>query len=219
MSPARSIAASTPWSARKARTNSSSRRSTAPAPGRKSSIRADRANRQTEIRQAPELTPVFSAAAPVAGGSTLLVTDNDRGFTRTVRKQRRSLMVALGAVAALSVLLSLFLARTIVRPLRRIALRRASRPAGPGARGQRAAPAVAHRRDRPARPVDQRHEPVAAPPDRQYRSLRRRRDPRAQEPARLAALGGRRARAGRGSRRCASSWSTSSARTSSGSTG
>jgi two-component system sensor histidine kinase ChvG len=78
-------------------------------------------NTQTEIRQAPELTPVFSAAAPVTAGYTLLVTDNDRAFTRTVRKQRRSLMVALGAVATLSILLSLFLARTIVRPLRRIA--------------------------------------------------------------------------------------------------
>jgi two-component system sensor histidine kinase ChvG len=78
-------------------------------------------NTESEIRQAPELTPVFSAAAPVAGGSTLLVTDNDRDFTRRVRKQRRSLLMALGVVAALSVLLSLFLARTIVRPLRRIA--------------------------------------------------------------------------------------------------
>ena len=77
---------------------------------------------QTEIRQAPELTPVFSAAAPVSGGATLLVTDNDRAFTRTVRKQRRSLLIALAVVATLSVLLSLFLARTIVRPLRRIAL-------------------------------------------------------------------------------------------------
>jgi len=76
---------------------------------------------ETEIRLAPELTPVFSAAAPISGRSTLLVTDNDREFTRTVRKQRRSLLIALGAVAALSVLLSLFLARTIVRPLRRIA--------------------------------------------------------------------------------------------------
>ena len=77
---------------------------------------------ETEIRQAPELTPVFSAATPVAGGATLLVTDNDRAFTRTVRKQRGSLLIALAVVAALSVLLSLFLARTIVRPLRRIAL-------------------------------------------------------------------------------------------------
>ncbi|MCY7339162.1 MAG: HAMP domain-containing protein [Sphingomonas bacterium] len=76
----------------------------------------------TDLRQAPELTPVFSAAAPLDDGSTLLVTDNDRSFTRTVRKQRRSLGAALGMVAILSVLLSLFLARTIVRPLRRIAI-------------------------------------------------------------------------------------------------
>ena len=87
-------------------------------------VRSSRATGQivTEIRQAPELTPVFSAAAPLADGSTLLVTDNDRSFTRTVRKQRRSLVLALGMVAVLSVLLSLFLARTIVRPLRRIAI-------------------------------------------------------------------------------------------------
>ena len=85
---------------------------------------ASRGSRKTEseIRQAPELTPVFSAAAPVAGGSTLLVTDNDRDFTRRVRKQRGSLLIALGVVTILSVLLSLVLARTIVRPLRRIAL-------------------------------------------------------------------------------------------------
>ena len=77
---------------------------------------------ETQVRQAPELTPVFSAAAPLADGSTLFVTDNDRDFTRTVRKQRRSLGLALGMVAILSVFLSLFLARTIVRPLRRIAI-------------------------------------------------------------------------------------------------
>ena len=77
---------------------------------------------ESEIRQAPELTPVFSAATPVAGDGTLLVTDNDRDFTRRVRKQRGSLLIALGAVTALSILLSLFLARTIVLPLRRIAM-------------------------------------------------------------------------------------------------
>ena len=76
----------------------------------------------TDVRQAPELTPVFSAAAPLGDGSTLFVTDNDRDFTRTVRKQRRSLALALGMVAIMSVFLSLFLARTIVRPLRRIAI-------------------------------------------------------------------------------------------------
>jgi two-component system sensor histidine kinase ChvG len=84
------------------------------------SRRADKV--RTRIRQAPELTPVFSAAAPVAGDATLLVTDNDRAFTHTVRKQRRWLAAALGGVTLLSIFLSLFLARTIARPLRRIAL-------------------------------------------------------------------------------------------------
>jgi two-component system sensor histidine kinase ChvG len=75
----------------------------------------------TEVRNAPDLTPVFSAAAPV-GDDIVLLTTNDRDFTRTVRSQRRSLFVAMGVAILLSVLLSLFLARTIARPLRRIAL-------------------------------------------------------------------------------------------------
>jgi two-component system sensor histidine kinase ChvG len=74
------------------------------------------------LRQAPDLTPIFSAAAALSDGSTLLVTTNDRDFTRTVRAQRRALLVALVVAAGLAVLLSLFLARTIVLPLRRIAL-------------------------------------------------------------------------------------------------
>jgi two-component system sensor histidine kinase ChvG len=75
----------------------------------------------TKARNAPDLTPVFSAAAPVDGGA-LLLTTNDRDFTRTVRSQRRSLFAAMALAILLSVALSLFLARTIVRPLRRIAL-------------------------------------------------------------------------------------------------
>jgi two-component system sensor histidine kinase ChvG len=75
----------------------------------------------TEVRNAPDLTPVFSAAAPAAGG-VLLVTANDRSFTRIVRSQRAALGVAMALGAILSILLSLFLARTIVRPLRRLAL-------------------------------------------------------------------------------------------------
>jgi two-component system, OmpR family, sensor histidine kinase ChvG len=73
------------------------------------------------IRSAPDLTPVLSAAAPVAD-DVLLVTDNDRNFTRTVHRQRAALVATLALVIALSTLLSLFLARTIVRPLRRLAL-------------------------------------------------------------------------------------------------
>ena len=80
-------------------------------------------NRQvtTLARNAPDLTPVFSAAAPI-GDNLLLVTENDRAFTRTVRSQRAALGLAMLGAVILSVLLSLFLARTIVRPLRRLAL-------------------------------------------------------------------------------------------------
>ena len=41
----------------------------------------------TAVRNAPDLTPVISAAVPIDGG-VLLATDNDRAFTRTVRSQR-----------------------------------------------------------------------------------------------------------------------------------
>ena len=75
----------------------------------------------TAVRNAPDLTPVISAAVPVAG-NVLLVTDNDRAFTRTVRSQRGYVLGAMVAVLIISLLLSSFLARTIVRPLRRLAL-------------------------------------------------------------------------------------------------
>lgn len=75
----------------------------------------------TEVRNAPDLTPVWSASAP-AGTWTLLLTANDRNFTRVVRKQRASLAIAMLVAIVASILLSLYLARTIVRPLRRIAV-------------------------------------------------------------------------------------------------
>ena len=75
-----------------------------------------------EIRNAPELTPVFSVATNVGDGSQLLLTVNDRNFTRTVRRERSSLAFAMAFAVLMSALLSFFLARTIVRPLRRIAL-------------------------------------------------------------------------------------------------
>ncbi|GAA4719580.1 sensor histidine kinase [Sphingomonas lutea] len=74
------------------------------------------------IRVAPDLTPVISSAALNPDGSALLVTENDRQITRTVRAQRKNLGVVLVAISLFSVLLSLFLARTIARPLRRLAL-------------------------------------------------------------------------------------------------
>jgi two-component system sensor histidine kinase ChvG len=75
----------------------------------------------TAVRNAPDLTPVMSAAVPLDGG-VLLATDNDRAFTRTVRRQRLLIAAAMAVVLAVSIFLSLFLARTIVRPLRRLAL-------------------------------------------------------------------------------------------------
>ena len=75
----------------------------------------------TNVRNAPDLTPVLSAAVPV-NGDVLLATDNDRAFTRTVRSQRAVIASLMTAVILISVLLSLFLARTIVRPMRRLAI-------------------------------------------------------------------------------------------------
>jgi two-component system sensor histidine kinase ChvG len=75
----------------------------------------------TEVRNAPDLTPVISSAVPFEGG-VLLATDNDRTFTRTVRRQRSYIIGAMAIVITISVLLSIFLARTIVRPLRRLAI-------------------------------------------------------------------------------------------------
>jgi two-component system, OmpR family, sensor histidine kinase ChvG len=75
----------------------------------------------TAVRNAPDLTPVISAAVPL-DGNVLLATDNDRAFTRTVRSQRAVIAAAMTVLVLISVLLSLFLARTIVRPLRRLAV-------------------------------------------------------------------------------------------------
>ena len=75
----------------------------------------------TKVRKAPDLTPVLSAAVPVAGG-VLLATANDRTFTHTVHQQRGLILAAMAVVIAISILLSTFLARTIVRPMRRLAL-------------------------------------------------------------------------------------------------
>jgi two-component system sensor histidine kinase ChvG len=73
------------------------------------------------MRNAPDLTPVISAAAP-EGPNVLLVTTNDPAFTRTVRDQRGFILASMAILITISVLLSSFLARTIVRPLRRLAI-------------------------------------------------------------------------------------------------
>jgi two-component system sensor histidine kinase ChvG len=83
---------------------------------------------EVRIRQARDLTPVISAAVPIApvtarmeGSGILLSTINARDVTRIVRAERLRLGLVLLAVTLLSILLSLFLARTIALPLRRLA--------------------------------------------------------------------------------------------------
>lgn len=72
------------------------------------------------VRWAPDRTPMISAASPTPDGGSLLATQNARDVTRIVRAERFSLGVILALVITVSVLLSLFLARTIVLPLRRL---------------------------------------------------------------------------------------------------
>jgi two-component system sensor histidine kinase ChvG len=74
------------------------------------------------VRRAPEGTPFISAAQVVPGtNSVLLLTRNARGIRAGVRRERLTLGFILGGTILLSALLSLFLARTIALPLRRLA--------------------------------------------------------------------------------------------------
>jgi two-component system sensor histidine kinase ChvG len=67
-------------------------------------------------------TPVITAAVPVGlQGATLLTVRNAVDITESVRAARTTLFVAMLLVMAASAALSLFLARTIVTPLRQLA--------------------------------------------------------------------------------------------------
>jgi two-component system sensor histidine kinase ChvG len=82
-----------------------------------------RANGVTSVRQrqAPDRTPVISAAAPVGNlGQVLLTTRNAIDITENVRNARQTLAIIVSAATIISILLSLFLARTIVQPLRQL---------------------------------------------------------------------------------------------------
>ncbi|MCX7864821.1 MAG: ATP-binding protein, partial [Novosphingobium sp.] len=72
-------------------------------------------------RLAPDRTPMISAATPIGqDGAVLMATRNARDITQNVRDARQTLANIVGAALAVSILLSLFLARTIVQPLRRL---------------------------------------------------------------------------------------------------
>jgi two-component system sensor histidine kinase ChvG len=70
-------------------------------------------------RYAPDRTPVITAAATVGNdGETLLTMRNATDVTQSIRDARQTLAILSGAALLLSIQLSLFLARTIVQPLR-----------------------------------------------------------------------------------------------------
>jgi two-component system sensor histidine kinase ChvG len=79
------------------------------------------------IRYAPERTPLISAvrnvdlSGPASETQTMLMTVNARDITRTVRAERFRAGIVVGLILLASISLSLFLARRIVRPLRRLA--------------------------------------------------------------------------------------------------
>ncbi|MEI9926646.1 MAG: stimulus-sensing domain-containing protein [Sphingomonas sp.] len=73
------------------------------------------------VWRAPDRTPIITAAAPIADLGTVMTTANARDITQTVRSERYRLGIVLLIVSMASIFLSLFLARTIVRPLRHLA--------------------------------------------------------------------------------------------------
>lgn len=71
------------------------------------------------LRYAPDRTPVITAAAPYgAQGETLLTMRNAVDITQAIRSARQTLLILLTLGILFSVQLSLFLARTIVQPLK-----------------------------------------------------------------------------------------------------
>jgi len=79
------------------------------------------------LRYAPDRTPVITAAAPYGPqGETLLTMRNAVDITQSVRAARQTLLILLTLGILFSIQLSLFLARTIVQPLRMLS-RAASR--------------------------------------------------------------------------------------------
>lgn len=74
------------------------------------------------VRYAPDRTPVIIAASHVPSSNhRLLLTSNARDITRIVRAERSNVVLVIFLTAIVSILLSLFLARTIVRPIRKLA--------------------------------------------------------------------------------------------------
>jgi len=100
----------------------------------------------SSVSFAPDRTPVIVAAQALPDGSgSILLTANARDITRIVRAERSSVLLVILIAAAVSILLSLFLARTIVRPIRKLA--RAALRVRMGRSDEIAIPRMPDRRD------------------------------------------------------------------------
>ncbi|OSZ72215.1 hypothetical protein CAP39_02315 [Sphingomonas sp. IBVSS1] len=76
----------------------------------------------TDLRRARDGTLIVSAAAPLAGGQAVLLIDSAEDLAELLRRERLTSGWLLLSVTALTLFLSVFLARTIVRPLRLLAV-------------------------------------------------------------------------------------------------
>lgn len=75
----------------------------------------------TLARFAPDRTVMITSATRLSDGGALMSSANERDITRTVRAERFDLGIVVAVALIASVALSLFLARTIVHPLQRLA--------------------------------------------------------------------------------------------------
>jgi two-component system sensor histidine kinase ChvG len=80
----------------------------------------------SRLRNAPDRTPMINAAVPLTIAQhpdwrAMMITENARDITSTVRAERTTVVLLMLSVAIISTLLSLFLARTIVYPIRQLA--------------------------------------------------------------------------------------------------
>ena len=76
----------------------------------------------TMLRRARDGAVIIIAAAPIPGGDVVHLTDNAGDLTRILRAERLTSFWLLLGVTALTLSLSFYLARTIVRPLRMLAI-------------------------------------------------------------------------------------------------
>jgi two-component system, OmpR family, sensor histidine kinase ChvG len=76
----------------------------------------------TRLRRAADGSFVLGAAATVAGGGVIHLTDNAGDLTRILRAERLTSFWLLLSVTGLTLFLTWYLARTIVRPLRMLAI-------------------------------------------------------------------------------------------------